>query len=80
MIKRCELKTHKEYKDYGGRGIKVCDEWRSNFQSFYDWSMSNGYEDGLNVERVVETRRHIHTIRNDIKKISLWMECKRYFI
>ena len=52
MIKRCELKTHKEYKDYGGRGIKVCDEWRSNFQSFYDWSMSNGYEDGLTIERI----------------------------
>lgn len=52
MIKRCELETHKEYADYGGRGIKVCKEWRNNFQLFYDWAMQNGYKDGLTIERI----------------------------
>ena len=32
------------FKNYGGRGIGVCDEWRNNFQSFYDWAMSTGYD------------------------------------
>lgn len=52
MIKRCELKTHKEYKDYGGRGIKVCTEWRNDFQKFYDWSLNNGYKNGLTIDRI----------------------------
>ena len=52
MIKRCELKTHKEYKDYGGRGISVCDEWRNDFQTFYDWAMNHGYKDGLTIDRI----------------------------
>ena len=52
MKKRCYSPKCKAYNNYGGRGIKVCDEWRSNFQSFYDWSMSNGYEDGLTIERI----------------------------
>ena len=34
-----------------GRGIKVCDEWKNSFQSFYDWSMSNGYNDVLTLDR-----------------------------
>lgn len=52
MIKRCELKTHKEYKYYGERGIKVCEEWRCNFQNFYQWAINNGYEDGLTIDRI----------------------------
>lgn len=34
MIERCERKTHKNYDRYGGRGIKVCAEWRNNFPAF----------------------------------------------
>lgn len=52
MIKRCELKTHKEYKDYGARGISVCSEWRNDFQCFYDWAINNGYKDGLTIDRI----------------------------
>lgn len=35
MLKRCYLKTHKQYPNYGARGIKVCDEWLKSFVSFY---------------------------------------------
>lgn len=34
MIQRCENKKSKDYKDYGGRGIVVCDEWRYSFKTF----------------------------------------------
>lgn len=40
------------YKNYGGRGITVCDEWRDNFKAFYDWAMANGYRDDLTLDRI----------------------------
>lgn len=36
-------KNHKSYPSYGGRGIKICDEWM-RFQAFYEWAMENGYD------------------------------------
>lgn len=52
MIQRCYNKNNKGYSNYGGRGISVCDEWRTDFQSFYDWSMSNGYMKGLSLDHI----------------------------
>lgn len=40
------------YKYYGGRGICVCDEWKSDFIVFYNWAYSNGYHDGLTIDRI----------------------------
>ena len=40
------------YKNYSGRGIKVCDEWRNSFKNFAEWSLANGYTDNLTIERV----------------------------
>lgn len=51
MKKRCYNITCDKYKDYGGRGITVCEEWLHNFQSFYEWAMSNGYADDLTIDR-----------------------------
>ena len=45
MIDRCYFSSHKFYKNYGGRGICMCDEWHYDFQSFYDWAYANGYEE-----------------------------------
>lgn len=52
MKNRCNNKNEPRYKDYGGRGIKVCDEWENDFLSFYNWSMSNGYDNTLSIDRI----------------------------
>lgn len=52
MKDRCYNTNAVEYKRYGSRGIKVCDEWRNNFEAFYGWAMANGYEDGLSIDRI----------------------------
>lgn len=41
-MQRCTKETTHEYENYGGRGIKVCDEWL-DFNKFYDWAVENGY-------------------------------------
>lgn len=55
MIQRCENPNNEKYKDYGGRGIFVCDEWRGygdGFMNFYEWSIANGYSSGLSIDRI----------------------------
>lgn len=55
MKMRCYNKNEPEYDNYGGRGIKVCDEWldkEKGFANFYDWSMNNGYSDQLTIDRI----------------------------
>lgn len=42
---RCYRKSDKNYPSYGARGIKMCQEWQENFQSFYEWAMSSGYDE-----------------------------------
>ena len=52
MKNRCYNANRKYYKDYGGRGITVCDEWRDDFQVFYRWAMAHGYSDNLSIDRI----------------------------
>lgn len=52
MKDRCYNENEKSYKNYGGRGIVICDEWLSDFQKFFDWSIANGYSSGLQIDRV----------------------------
>ena len=52
MKQRCYYEKHKHFKNYGGRGITVCDEWKDDFQAFHDWSISHGYEDNLTIDRI----------------------------
>ncbi len=40
------------YKNYGGRGICVCDEWLNDFCAFKDWALQNGYQDSLSIDRI----------------------------
>ena len=52
MIQRCTNQNASNYYRYGGRGIYVCDEWRHNFKSFYDWAIELGYSKGLTLDRI----------------------------
>lgn len=49
---RCFKQTHKSYKDYGARGVTMCDEWCNSFTAFRDWSLANGYNDKLSIDRI----------------------------
>lgn len=52
MKKRCLCPTSSVYKNYGGRGIAICEEWRNSFPAFYEWAMANGYRNDLSIDRV----------------------------
>jgi hypothetical protein len=52
MIGRCYLTTHQAYKNYGGRGVGVCNEWRESREAFIAWALSNGHGDGLSLDRI----------------------------
>ena len=52
MLNRCYKENHRCYKNYGKRGIQVCDEWRNNVLNFYDWSIKNGYKENLTLDRI----------------------------
>lgn len=51
MIARCYDQRRSFYKDYGGRGITVCDEWLNSFDAFYFWAISSGYSAELSIDR-----------------------------
>lgn len=49
---RCYNNNNQAYPNYGGRGIEVCKEWLDDFMTFYDWSINNGYKEGLTIDRI----------------------------
>ena len=51
MRARCRDSKNKSYKNYGGKGIDVCDEW-SSFDNFEKWALENGYDDSLTIDRL----------------------------
>lgn len=52
MKARCYKESNRAFKNYGGRGILMCDEWLNSFTSFFNWSLSNGWKKGLSIERI----------------------------
>lgn len=51
MLARCRSKSHRAYKNYGARGIGVCQEWAQSFDAFKRWAESSGYAAGLALDR-----------------------------
>lgn len=45
MKARCYIESHNHYENYGAKGIVVCEEWRNDFQAFYDWAIQTGYDE-----------------------------------
>lgn len=55
MRKRCRCKNRFDYKYYGGKGIKVCEEWDNTdfgYDAFRFWALRNGYKDSLTIDRI----------------------------
>lgn len=52
MKSRCYNPTCEKYPIYGGKGIKVCEEWRNNFEAFSRWAVNNGHRMGLQLDRI----------------------------
>lgn len=52
MKNRCNNKKAERYSDYGGRGIRICEEWNNSFECFRLWAINNGYSDTLTIDRI----------------------------
>ena len=55
MKSRCTNESHISFHLYGGKGIKVCEEWQS-FEVFRDWANANGYNSALTIDRIYSTK------------------------
>lgn len=51
MMQRCYYKKSTSYENYGGRGIKVCAEWKNDINKFFEWALNNGYKENLELDR-----------------------------
>lgn len=56
MKQRCYNPNERSYKWYGAKGIKICDEWINSPKSFEEWSLQNGYNDNLTIDRLDEEK------------------------
>lgn len=52
MKTRCYNRNDPHYPRWGGKGIRMCDEWIHSFKTFYDWAIHNGYSDELSIDRI----------------------------
>jgi hypothetical protein len=52
MRSRCNEPSRPDYKYYGGKGIKVCEEWQNSREAFVEWALSHGYADNLTIDRI----------------------------
>lgn len=52
MKQRCSNPNKPFYQDYGGRGIRVCNEWLESYLEFRDWAIRSGYDDTLQIDRI----------------------------
>jgi hypothetical protein len=52
IIHRCYNASDQAFKNYGGRGISVCDEWKDDRSAFFNWAEESGYKEGLSIDRI----------------------------
>lgn len=68
MKQRCENPRDPKYQSYGGKGIHICDEWKNDFLSFYNWAIENGYKDPNSNSRLDLYRNALTIDRIDSEK------------
>jgi len=52
MINRCYNQKRPNYERFGGKGVRVCEEWLNSFDNFIEWAFNNGYKEGLTLDRI----------------------------
>lgn len=52
MLSRCNNPNNVGWKNYGGRGIYVCEEWANDYETFKSWALTNGYSPELTIDRI----------------------------
>ena len=87
MKGRCENQNNSDYDRYGGRGIKVCDEWRNDLKKFYDWCIKNEWNKGLEIDRIdndgnycPENCRFVTTLENSHNRTLLRNDNKTGYV
>ena len=66
MIQRCTNEKVPNYSSYGAKGVTVCDEWKNDLMSFYNWAIKNGYKDNLSIEDLAGTETY--------RKLKNWID------
>ena len=60
MHQRCYNINNPQYKNYGGRGITICDEWKNDFLKFHDWAYENGYDENADFMKCTLDRKDVN--------------------
>lgn len=60
MRRRCNNPNAPKYEYYGGKGVRVCEEWdgASGFMAFYEWSIKNGYDENMTIDRIDSNKNY----------------------
>ena len=64
MRARCNNPKVNQYEDYGGNGVKVCEEWKNDFMPFYKWAIENGWEEGLQLDKDIKGTGKLYSPEN----------------